>query len=128
MEETRTRRGFLPLMVVVLLVSWCGVSSVSAQKFYRCQDGETPQVKVWAAETEEEADFLAFFVYDSGELGRAGVVMQVPTAAEADFTLSFVDSKEEAMFSLWIVEAPDRAGWQHPEKASVLEPYLKKQK
>ena len=54
--------------------------------------------------------------------------MQVPTAAEADFTLSFVDSKEEAMFSLWIVEAPDRAGWQHPEKASVLEPYLKKQK
>lgn len=111
--------------VVWVMLVW-SVGSVSAQKFYQCEEGETPQVKVWAAETQEEADFLAFFVYDSSELGKDGVVMQVPTAAEADFTLSFVDDKEEAMFSLWIVDSPDQAGWQHPEKAAVLEPYIKK--
>lgn len=103
-----------------------GVGSAAAQKFYQCEEGETPQVKVWAAETIEEADFLAYFVYDSKELGQEGVVMQVPTAAEADFTLSFVDDKGEAMFSLWIVDAPEQAGWQHREKAVVLEPYVKK--
>lgn len=126
MEETKQwgRVALMLLVVGVLLAS--GAIEASAQKFYQCEEGETPQVKVWAAETLDEADFLAFFVYDASELGKVGVVMQVPTAGEADFTLSFVDNREEAMFSLWIVDTPDQAGWQHPEKAAVLEPYIKK--
>lgn len=127
MESKKTLRWLLRLTLAVWVSLMCGSVGASAQKFYQCEAGETPQVKVWAAETAEEADFLVFFVYDTSELGKEGVVMQVPTAAEADFTLSFVDDKAEAMFSLWIVDTPEQAGWQHPDKAAVLEPYIKKQ-
>lgn len=126
----KANRGFGLVVGVVLFVclSLGSVGQAKAQKFYQCEEGEAPQVKVWAAETAEEADFWAFFVYDAGELGKPGIVMQVPTASEADFTLSFVDKRDEAMFSLWIVDAPEQAGWQRVEKSAVLEPFLKKKK
>lgn len=126
MDLSSALRRLIRLVLMVWFSLLCGAIGASAQKFYQCEEGEVPQVKVWAAETAEEADFCAFFVYDASELGKEGVVMQVPTAAEADFTLSFVDDKTEAMFSLWIVDTPEQAGWKHPEKAAVLEPYIKK--
>ncbi|PIE84604.1 MAG: hypothetical protein CSA07_00650 [Bacteroidia bacterium] len=98
----------------------------SAQKFYQCQVGEVADVKVWAAETPEEADFWAYFVYDASELGGPGVVMQVPTAAEAAFKLTFVDKQEEADFSLWLIEDKAKAGWHRPERSRVLDKYIKK--
>lgn len=100
---------------------------VYAQKFYQCEEGEEAQVKVWAAESAEEADFWVFFVYDASELGPEGVIMQVPTIEEADFSLTFVDIQEEAMFSLWIVDLPEQAGWQNKEKAQILDPFIKKE-
>lgn len=126
MERQAMRRWLVRVLLITFFLAGCGAVGASAQKFYQCESGETPQVKVWAAETKEEADLLVFFVYDASELGKEGVVMQVPAAKEADFTLAFVDDKNEADFSLWIVDSPDQCGWQHPEKAAVLKPYIKK--
>ena len=52
--------------------------------------------------------------------------MQVPTRKEAQFSLSFVDDKKEAQVSLWIVDTPQEAGWQHPEKAPIVEALTEK--
>lgn len=115
------------ILVFALSLLFFSGAKLFGQKFYQCEEGETPQVTVWAAESAEEADFWAFFVYDAGELGKPGIVMQVPTIQEADFSLSFVDDPSQAMFSLWLVDTPEEAGWHHPDKAKVLEPYLKKE-
>ncbi len=120
----RYMRNLLRPTFLLLLMGLLG--SASAQKFYQCESNETPQIKVWAAESKGEADFWAFFVYDASELGPAGVVLQVPTKEEAQFTLSFVDDKKEADFSLWLVEDKSEAGWHHKDKAHILDKYIKK--
>lgn len=114
------------LRCAVLLGLLLAAKICCGQKFYQCEPNEKPEVKVWAAESKEEADFWAFFVYDASELGAEGVVLQVPTKEEAQFTLSFVDNKEEADFSLWLVEDKSMAGWNHKEKAQILEKYVNK--
>lgn len=114
----------LAALVGLALLPMAGV----AQKFYQCEENEKPQIKVWAAESEREADFLVFFVYEASELSKVGVIMQVPTPEEADFTLSFVDDKKEADFSLWIVESANEAGWRNKNKAAILEEAINKKK
>lgn len=124
----KTARISLQLIVLAAAITFLHGGVVRAQKFYQCEENETPQIKVWAAESAREGDFHVFFVYDAAELSKVGVVMQVPTPEEADFTLSFVDDKSEADFSLWIVESPDKAGWKNAKKAAILEEILKKKK
>ncbi len=116
----RTWRFGLTILLAML------ASGASAQKFYQCEIGEPADIKVWASETPEEADFWAFFVYDASELGAPGVVMQVPTAEEAAFKLTFVDKKEEADFSLWLIEDKAKAGWNRKEKSHMLDKYINK--
>ncbi len=116
--------GLAPFAALLLLLM--GAGGVRAQKFYQCEVGEAADIKVWASETPEEADFWAFFVYDASELGAPGVVMQVPTAGEAAFKLTFVDKQEEADFSLWLIEDKAKAGWNKKEKSHMLDKYIKK--
>lgn len=113
-------------LAVALLLMLCSGGLTRAQKFYQCEPGETPDLKVWAAESKQEADWLVYFVYDGQGLGQPGIVMQVPTRKEAQFSLSFVDDKKEAQVSLWIVDTPQEAGWQHPEKAPIVEALTEK--
>lgn len=119
---------FLAVVVLLLLPLLRAGGLLYAQKFYQCEENEVPQIKVWAAESAREGDFHVFFVYDASELSTIGVVLQVPTPEEADFTLSFVDDEKEADFSLWIVESPDKAGWRNKKKATILEEVLRKNK
>lgn len=110
-----------------LLVVWGCLSAYGAwgQKFYQCAEGETPDVKVWAAASAEEADVWVYFVYDGSELGGPGVIMQVPTRGEAEYSLSFVDVKEEADFSLWIVCVKEDAGWRDASKGQRFGKYIR---
>lgn len=121
-QQLKTMR---PLSFVLLLLL-CSLGLAHGQKFYQCEPGEKPDLKVWAAESKEEADWLVYFVYDGEGLGKPGIVMQVPSQKEAEFSLTFVDKKEDAQVSLWIVDTPQEAGWQHPEKAKIVEPLVKK--
>lgn len=104
-----------------------GSLSGYAQKFYQCEENETPDLKVWAAEKPKGADFNAYFVYDSTELRGIGTILQVPTREEADFSLQFVDEKKDADFSLWIVETPEEAGWKNEDKSHLFDKFLNNQ-
>ena len=101
-------------------------SALKAQKFYQCEENETPDLKVWAAESPSGVDFNACFVYDLSEIKEIGTVFQTATREEADFSLQFVDEKKEADFSLWIVDTPEEAGWVNKAKEHLFDKYLKK--
>ncbi len=116
----------IPSVCIVLFTLLCTLS-VRAQKFYQCEEDETPDLKVWAAEKPKNADFNAYFVYDASELKGIGTVLQVPTREEADFALQFVDNKKEADFSLWIVESAEEAGWKNKKKEHLFDKFLNKQ-
>lgn len=113
---------FSPLFFLLL-----STLSLRAQKFYQCEENETPDLKVWAAEKPKNADFNAYFVYDASEVKAIGIVFQVAIREEADFSLKFVDDKKEADFSLWIVESPDEAGWKNKKKEHLFDKFLNKQ-
>lgn len=117
----------LGLGVVILLLGAMVFhpSGLRAQKFYQCEENETPDVKVWAADRAEEADVWVFFVYEAADLKGPGVVLQVPTKAEAEYSLSFVDVREQADFSLWIVDSKEEAGWRNQEKAKRFSRFIK---
>lgn len=100
-------------------------SGLKAQKFYQCEENEAPDLKVFAAESPNGADFNACFVYDLAELKGVGTVFQTATREEADFSLQFVDEKKDADFSLWIVDSPAEAGWVNKEKEHLFDKYLK---
>lgn len=117
---------FKHLLISFIVIFFFAVSAV-AQRFYQCEENETPDLKVWAAESPKQADFNAYFVYDSKDLEGIGVVLQVPTREEAQFTLLFVDEKKDADFTLWIVETKKEAGWQNKEKEHLFDKYLSKQ-
>ncbi|MFC2324908.1 MAG: DUF6150 family protein [Bacteroides sp.] len=116
----------VPTVCLVLFTLLCTLSG-RAQKFYQCEENETPDLKVWAAEKPKGADFNAYFVYDASELKGIGTVLQVPTREEADFSLQFVDNKKEADFSLWIVESAEEAGWKNKNKEHLFDKFLNKQ-
>ena len=112
--------------ILLFFMLLCTLSG-RAQKFYQCEENETPDLNVWAAEKPKGADFNAYFVYDVSELKGIGTVLQVPTREEADFSLKFVDDKKEADFSLWIVESPAEAGWKNKSKEHLFDKFLSKQ-
>ena len=109
-------------LIFFLLLSF----GLKAQKFYQCEENETPDLKVWAAESPTGADFNACFVYDVAEIKGVGTVFQTPTRDEADFSLLFVDEKKDADFSLWIVDTPNDAGWVNKSKEHLFDKYLNK--
>ena len=114
--------------LVILTLLFCYSIELKAQKFYQCEENETPDLKVWAAESAKGADFNAYFVYDIAEMKgmTIGTVLQVATRQEADFSLQFVDNKKDADFSLWIVETAEDAGWKNKAKEHLFDKYLNK--
>ena len=98
------------------------MSSISgwAQRFYEVGTIDSAKVKVWAVDAPEQADLLVYFVYEAKDVTKVGYWMEVATPKEAQVLLIFVDDENLANLRIFLVDAPEQAGWRNEAKKDLL--------
>ncbi len=104
------------IIVVLLFLTKNGLG----QKFYEVSTLDSAKVKVYAVDVLEQADLLVYFVYEAKDVTKVGFWMEVPTAKEAQVLIIFVDEEKQADLKIFLVDAPEQAGWRNESKKDLL--------
>jgi hypothetical protein len=104
-----------------LIILFCfGFFSSFAQKIFQADSAKEAQVKVYAVDDPNQADLWVCFVWDSKEITRTGLWMDMRFAHEADVIIFFVDEEKESDLKIWLVDTPQESKWLSANKRRLL--------
>lgn len=106
------------LLILTLVFSLLPHSS--AQRFFEVDNVSEAQVKLFPVWEEAQADLKICIVYEEKDLKGDGLWMEVPKPEMADIKVLFVDEEAQADLKVILVDNSFQAGWNHPEKKSLI--------
>ena len=98
----------------------CFTAKVQAQKYFEVSTVDSAQIKVFPVDKAEDADLLVFYVYEPKDVTKIGLWMQVSDKKQANYFLIFVDDEKLSNLKIFLVDAPDQAGWRNESKKGLL--------
>lgn len=106
------------LIILWLVAGWS--AGCFAQKFFEVDNASEAQVKLFPVWEEKAADLKICIVYDEKDLKGDGIWMEVSKPEMAELKVIFVDDEKLADIKVILVDNSFQAGWNHPEKKSLL--------